>query len=322
MVLIVSLMAIFAMALIVPIKFANQREQETEMIHRGVQYTRAIRAYYKKFGRYPTKLDDLDSANNMRFLRRHYKDPLNKNQDFRLLHFGEPGVTLTLAGGIPGGSIPGASSIGSPTGSSSSTFGGSGLSNGPGFSGGTGGSAFNNSNSALANSSSGFGNSGVNSNGVFAQSFGNDSNSPSNQPGQPSDQASSQAQSGGTQQGSTSSGGQQIVSGGPIVGVASLCKLRTIREYNKKSKYNEWQFVYDPAADRGGLITTPYQPGLQNFGTQNLNGQSGQNGQSGSSSTSFGQSSFGQSSFGPSFGNQTPGAAIPAQPSSNSSQPQ
>ncbi len=47
------------------------------MIHRGVQYSRAIRTYYKKFGRYPTKLEDLDNTNNMRYLRKHYKDPMN-----------------------------------------------------------------------------------------------------------------------------------------------------------------------------------------------------------------------------------------------------
>ena len=80
------------------------------MIHRGVQYSRAIRDYYKKFGRYPTRLEDLDNTNNLRYLRKHYKDPLNKNKDFRLLHFGEQGVTL--GGSIGGGTIPGANAVG------------------------------------------------------------------------------------------------------------------------------------------------------------------------------------------------------------------
>ena len=111
--LIVALMAIFAMGVIIPVKFENQRDQEQEMIHRGVQYSRAIRAYYKKFGRYPTKLDDLDNTNNLRYLRKHYKDPLNKNQDFRLLHYGEQGVTLGGGFSIGGGSIPEATPAGS-----------------------------------------------------------------------------------------------------------------------------------------------------------------------------------------------------------------
>src|SRR5271163_148370 len=122
----VSLMSIAAFAVLPDLIFELKRDQEQEMIHRGVQYTRAIRAYYKKLGRYPTKLEDLDNTNNLRYLRKHYKDPENKNKDFKLLHFGDPG--LSLSGGFGGGMIPGASPAGSPAGlngpgSSSSGFG-------------------------------------------------------------------------------------------------------------------------------------------------------------------------------------------------------
>jgi type II secretory pathway pseudopilin PulG len=316
---VVALMGIFALTAIIPIKFEIQRDQETELIHRGVQYSRAIRTYYKKFGRYPTKLEDLDNTNNLRYLRKHYTDPVNKNKDFRLLHFGEQGVTL--AGGMGGGSIPGASPAGSPgglngPGQSSSAFGGSG-SGGSGLGGG-----------------SGFGNSGVNSSGVFAQSsafggnsssgFGANSNSQAT-PGQPgtspasgSDptQASGQVAP-GTAQGDTSSSGQQIIASGPIVGVASISKKDTIREFNKKKKYNDWQFLYDPTNDRGGLITTPYQPALQSLG-----GIPGQNGLQPGSNTgnSTGQSPFGQSSFGQSGGNNSSpgGLTQPVQPAPTS----
>ncbi len=34
----------------------------------------------KKFGRYPTRIEDLESTNNLRFLRRRYKDPLNRDK--------------------------------------------------------------------------------------------------------------------------------------------------------------------------------------------------------------------------------------------------
>jgi hypothetical protein len=54
-----------------------------------------------------------------------------------------------------------------------------------------------------------------------------------------------------------------VFGGGPIVGVASISKDKTIREFNKKNHYNEWQFIYDPATDRGGLLSTPNQPPLQ-----------------------------------------------------------
>ena len=108
-----ALMAIFAAAIVPSITFDIKRDREEEMIHRGVQYSRAIRAYYKKFGRYPTKIEDLESTNTMRFLRKRYKDPLNckerKCADFKLLHFGEVQMTLSAMGG---GAIPGANPIG------------------------------------------------------------------------------------------------------------------------------------------------------------------------------------------------------------------
>jgi type II secretory pathway pseudopilin PulG len=314
--LVVALMGIFALAAYTTIEFEIRRDQETEMIHRGVQYTRAIRAYYKKFQRYPTKLEDLDHTNNLRYLRKHYKDPLNKNKDFRLLHYGEQGVTM--AGGIAG-MIPGANPAGAATGlngsgASTSAFGG-----GSGLGGSTlGGSTLG---------GSGPGNSGVNSSGVFAQpsGLGGNSNSglgtSSDSQATPGQQAAPAPGSDATQgasgaaQGDASSGSQQLVAGGPIVGVASFCNKETIRIFNKKKKYNEWQFLYDPAADRGGLITTPYQPSLPSLGEQPL--QNGtQPGTAGSSSglSSFGQSS-GQSSFGQSgFGNNSSSGSQPVQP--------
>src|ERR1700693_134896 len=103
--LVMALMMIFAGAIVPSITFDIKRDREEEMIHRGVQYSRAIRAYYKKFGRYPTKIEDLENTNNLRFLRKRYKDPMNcknsKCADFKLLHFGEVQVTLGGIGGPP-----------------------------------------------------------------------------------------------------------------------------------------------------------------------------------------------------------------------------
>src|SRR6266852_4890835 len=269
--LVVSLMVIAAAALLPAISFEIKRDQEQEMIHRGVQYSRAVRAYYKKFGRYPTRLEDLDNTNNLRFLRKHYKDPIT-GQDFRLLHFVEQGVTVGSVGiSFGGGTIPGANPIGAP----------GGLSSGPG-------------NSAFGGSTFGSSGNGVNNSGVFAQSsgFGGNSNSAfgansnSSAPGSnasgtnpangtdPSsaqnsqDSRSTKVSSAGA---SDQSSGQQPVGGGPIVGVASISKKTTIREYNKKKKYNDWLFVDDATTEpRNGLITTPNQPLLQGFGAQSL----------------------------------------------------
>jgi hypothetical protein len=75
-----------------------------------------------------------------------------------------------------------------------------------------------------------------------------------------------------------------VFGGGPIVGVASVSKDKTIREFNKKNHYNEWQFIYDPSTDRGGLLSTPNQPPLQGT-TPNL-----QQGAPGATGTGFGSS--------------------------------
>src|SRR6185312_12625526 len=95
---------IITMAIIVPeVTFQVKRDREEEMIHRGVQYSRAIRRYVKKFGRYPTRIEDLESTNNLRFLRRRYKDPMNRDKktgkelDFKLLHLNDVQMSFNSA---------------------------------------------------------------------------------------------------------------------------------------------------------------------------------------------------------------------------------
>src|SRR3984957_10333387 len=64
----VAMMISAAGAVVQTVAFEIKRDREEEMVHRGVQYAGAIRSYYKKFGRYPPKLEDLKSTNNQRFL--------------------------------------------------------------------------------------------------------------------------------------------------------------------------------------------------------------------------------------------------------------
>jgi len=230
--LIIAVMGIVAATMVTSITFDIKRDREEEMIHRGVQYSRAIRAYYKKFGRYPATIENLENTNQMRFLRKRYKDPIT-HKDFKLLHFGEAKMGLTLGGGI----IPGASNIGSNGKlTSSSTFG--------------------SSNSFGQNAQAGQ---------PSADSSQNDANGSQTVSSDGTNDAKDQ---------SSSDKPAQTFGGLPIVGVASMSKDPSIREFDKKKKYSEWQFLYDPTMDRGMLITTPYQPQLQMFGTgpQNLNG--------------------------------------------------
>ena len=96
------------------------------------------------------------------------------------------------------------------------------------------------------------------------------------------------------------------------MGVASMSKDPTIRIYNKKKKYDEWQFIYNPQMEQPNvLLRGPYQPttiGNTNIGTPagQLNGQQGQNG-FGQQSNGFGQpgSSFGQPTNS-GYGQQSP----------------
>jgi type II secretory pathway pseudopilin PulG len=278
--LVMAMMAIFAGVIVSSITFDIKRDREEEMIHRGVQYTRAIRAYYKKFSRYPAKIEDLENTSQMRFLRKRYKDPLT-GKDFKLLHYGEAKMSLNALGG--GAGIAGASTLGAN--GALTAAGGLGQP-----------SAFGASGTLGATSNSAFGQNSQTANQAAAST---PTGSDPNQPGQGSTDgtnATAPAPGGSSPSSGISSGalGSATFGGAPIVGVASLSKDRTIREFDHKKKYDEWQFVYDPTFDRGFLITTPYQPSLQQFGVQgntNLNGQNGQNG-----------SQPGTSGFGNSFG--------------------
>ncbi len=196
--LFVTILVITAAVVVPEVTFQVKRDREEEMIHRGVQYSRAIRRYVKKFGRYPTRIEDLENTNNIRFLRRRYKDPIT-GKDFKILRQGD----VQMFPG--GGGIAGATPI-------------------------TGG----------LNAQSPNGNPKT---GTFANADGDKSDNKSNSGG---DSLSS-----------------QVFGGGPIMGVASTSKEQTIREFNHKNHYNQWQFIYDPSTDRGGLLNTPAQPSLQ-----------------------------------------------------------
>jgi type II secretory pathway pseudopilin PulG len=94
-----------------------RRDREQELIHRGTQYARAIKRYYKKFGHYPVSLEQLEDTNHLRFLRRRYKDPMTESGEWRLIHVGEAKVVPKAAlGPLPGqsGSLTGATLAGAP----------------------------------------------------------------------------------------------------------------------------------------------------------------------------------------------------------------
>ena len=76
--------SIFIGAAVPAYQMQAKREMEEELIFRGEEYTRAILKYQRRFGVYPSSVDQLVSTNGLRFLRRAYKDPIT-GKDFRLL---------------------------------------------------------------------------------------------------------------------------------------------------------------------------------------------------------------------------------------------
>ncbi len=236
--LFVTLMVIAAGVVAPTMAFRVRRDREEEMIHRGTQYSRAIQHYVKKTGRYPSRLEDLENTNNIRFLRRRYKDPIT-GKDFKLLHVGE--VQLTSSPGIAG-----ASAIGGPAAQA-------------------GGAALQGAASTMLG-----GAATQSAPGAAAATAATPGTNPAGDPGSDAtaaNQDSPDAAKPDSSQSTSGIGSNQLSStvfgGGPIVGVASVSKALTIREFNHKNHYNQWQFIYDPTMDRGGLITTPAQPALQ-----------------------------------------------------------
>ena len=91
--------------------------------------------------------------------------------------------------------------------------------------------------------------SGPNQSGFSQSGFGTGS---SNQGGH---NQNNSGQTGGAGQSSPPSGlgpSQGQIGGGPIIGVSSISKDKSIKEIKGKDHYNDWQFIYDPRFDKPG----------------------------------------------------------------------
>jgi type II secretory pathway pseudopilin PulG len=247
------LLIIASLATVGAIKTSLKRDREEEMIHRGVQYARAIKKYYRKFGRYPANLEALDDTNHIRFLRKRYKDPFAKDGKWIVLRYGQvrfgqqggPGFTNTGQPGLP--NVPGVTSM----------FGGGGQSTG-GLGQSTGGFGQNTGGDTALSSF------GQNSGGQQGQSFGGGFGGNQQGGGDPTG-GNAGAPGVAIPAGSTginSSGGGlgAAIGGGAVIGVASPSEEQSLRIVADKNHYKDWAFVYDPTLDRGGLINGPYDP--------------------------------------------------------------
>ncbi len=327
--IIVITMTIEAPRLVQQIK----RDREEEMIHRGTEYARAVKKYYKKFGRYPANLDQLDNTNQIRFLRQHYKDPLTKDGKWKLLNYTDIQSVLLNNGsgapGVPAGSLgtQGGQNLGQPASSlNSSPFGSTASSGSPNtsqqqpqavnpngiFGNGqqgstTGVNAVTSGQSSSGDTSQGNAAQGANGQGTspFANTFNVGSNGNNQNAASPNGTSSPTGASNSPFGQSNSA--NQAFGGGAIVGVASLDKDKTIRIFNKKKTYNEWMFIYDPTQDRNNvLLRGPYQPLVlggaqgQMTGTpaNQLNGQQSPFGQQNNNGMGQSNGGFGQTGNG------------------------
>ena len=76
------------------VAFEAQRNKEALLIERGEQYSRAIQLYVRKWKKYPATMEDLESTNQVRFLRKRYIDPMTGKSEWRIVHVGPGGVFL------------------------------------------------------------------------------------------------------------------------------------------------------------------------------------------------------------------------------------
>lgn len=249
--LVVALLSIAALKIVQEFRFQYQRDREEELIHRGVQYSRAVRRYYRKLGRYPTRIEDLENTNNIRYIRKRYKDPMNrdpktgKELDFKFLHMTD--VQMSFNSAAPNGTVPVANMAAQQAGTQPVQP-----------IGGTTPDAGNAASAVTQEPPLQPGDQSANS-----QADQEAASAPPPQPLSPTVGAN---------------GAPQVFGGGAIVGVASASKAKSIREFNKKDHYNQWQFIYDPTTDRGGLLMTPNQPPLQGS-MQNMQQNGQQNSQ-------------------------------------------
>lgn len=252
-----------------------RREREVEAIHRGNEYVRAIQLYYRKFGRYPGTMDQLEKTSNIRFLRQKYPDPMTGKADWRLIHVGEAKTTVKGFFGQPlAGISGGAGGLGAASSMVSSQPGSTVNGAQPGATG--------------LGSSSGMGLSGSSGSG-FSLGPSSSSSSPPSDPS--SGQTVSNSGSAGSNSPTGSSGGlgsQSATSfsggGAPIVGIGLSHSGTSITVLNEQPSYQKWEFIYDPrieqmkakAALLGGAANSGFGSGSSSpgFGSSSPNNPS------------------------------------------------
>ncbi len=228
LVAVICMVALLTIALAVALPKVSkeiQRDRELETMHRGKQYARGVKLYYKKFGAYPPSVDALVKTNNIRFLRKKYTDPTTGKEDWKPVRFGQNKAPTAMGlFGVPLGG---------------STIAGTGPSGGNGLAGGSSLTGGNNPTGA-----SSFNQPAVTPDPNAAQAQDANSSSGGTATGTPTGLGTGS----GTGTGTGLSG--QTFGGAGIIGFSPNSPKQSIMVYKKKNHYNEWEFVYDPIAEQ------------------------------------------------------------------------
>ena len=202
----------------------GKREKEQEMIWRGKQYTRGIKMYYRKLGRFPNSLDDLTKPKigNIRFMRQAYKDPMNKEDgSWRLIYVGPAGNLIGSLNQSLSVQMPAAGGIGQPA-------------NGPGTIGGQTGTGILGSNPTA-------GSPGTAQGGIAT-------GAPGTAPGTGAQGTTSGT---GTDTQNIPTGDTPTIMGGSIIGIGSKINQPSVIVFEKAQNYRLFEFIWDPSKDIG-----------------------------------------------------------------------
>jgi type II secretory pathway pseudopilin PulG len=265
LVAVIFLLALFTIALAVALPKVIkeiQRDRELETMHRGKQYIRGVRMYYKKFNAYPPNIDALvKPTNNIKFMRKKYADPTTGKEEWKPVRFGQNKAPTVMGffgqpiGGI--GGCPPANPLSTTTtqgGLSSGGIGGTSSST-------TGSSTSSSSNCAPASSST--------SSDTSTSTSGTTPTDPN-----ATNTNTTTSTTTGPAAGSTTGMNGQTFGGAGIIGFSPNSPKESIMVYKTKHHYNEWEFVYDPiveqmmqggnAGNNAGLQQNPAQNPTQN----------------------------------------------------------
>ncbi len=220
----------------------SQREKEEELLFRGQQYQRAIQLFVRRFGRYPNTLEELEETNNIRFLRKPYRDVMTRDGEWRLIRIG------------PGGTFPDALTAGSAPSPSPSSAASKPESSG------SANQETSPSSESLANPSqpSSAETSPGTARSLFQSSAPGASGEPAFRPStDPTANPLQQPRAAGTAQAALA-----VFGGGGIAGVASTSTAASIKVWNRESQYNRWEFIYNFQTDPSGLAAVARVSGV------------------------------------------------------------